>query len=289
MEAKRKGELIAFPKCIAPGRGRTSASHRRLFELLDSILPANSLNPTGMSECELRFFALRSHIDEVVSLASVHPRTIQQHYFDEQYLSLVSWFVLRALHKVALWNTLPLKRARLRITTIDKREHFAIEIKGPKSSVGRLDVSVPIEKAAFYALLPFCESGSNTKLRYVVDTPLGKTGDAHVETHIDMLLAAGDGDECLEPGVIEGSGNALPFVLIELELLHLDSAPLILENSQAIPILRNAIPLWREKKSIRQPFSAVRLVREGISPELKRAVRLLARRCELQRTLTGRH
>ncbi len=289
MEHKRRAELIPFPKGIVPPKGRASQAHRRLFDLLDAILPASSLTPTGMTECELRFFSLRPHIEEVVALSEAPSHSIQQHYFDERYLPIVSWFVLRALHKIALWSTLPLKRARIRRTVEHGVEGFCIDIKGPKSQVGRLDVSVAIDKVAFYALVPFCEGGVSSKLRYVLSTPVDNGIKGRLETHVDLLLAAGNSDECIEPGVVEAHAKSTPFALIEMELHSLELAPYILEGMSTIPILRHAVPLWREKKLIRQPFSAVRLARQGFSPELKRAVRMLTKRCELQRTLSGRH
>lgn len=288
MESTRTGKLLAFSRNRKALQEQTP--HRRLFEVLDSIFPSESLYAHEICEHDLRFFALRSHLEEVISLDAHTASTFTQHLFEQQYLPLVSWFALRALKEMSVWQSLPLAMVRMCKTHHGLSEQCRIELKGPAVSDGsRLDVSVEISSSAFSALLPFCEQGVCGMQRHSVDSLLSEWSHGKPAVYVDMLLSAGNEDRCELPGVIEAESSALPFVLIELHSTWAGAASHISHAPTSFPLGCSAVPLWKEAGPIQKPFSLGSLVRQGISTQLKHAVQVLSRRCELQRTLRGRH
>lgn len=227
-------------------------------------------------EFELRYFTLLSDVDRSLHLNKLPFTRIRQHYFDESYIPLLSWFVCRAVGFGEKWNKLEFSRARIREISDGPVVSHALEIKGPKKKFARLDLSIPISNHLYGTLLGFTDGSFLVKRRHELSSKTNAGGA--VKAHIDVIERVADQRKFIAPGTVMTKKGPVTFAVIEVETANAKVLRQVRKGKHDIEVLGAAVPMWEFERTLRDPLSSWRLSHVGEPRKLIEAIQHFAKK-----------
>ena len=245
----------------------------KLFNLLDEFLAPRSVPACLGVETELRYFSPLKKLKRELDFKSAQDLQIDQHYFSEEFISLVSWFVFRAMGMTEIWREEEITRCRIRRTIHQSGSVIcSLELKGPKKDFQRREIIIPVSEDLFKRLRVFTNGSHVRKQRFEFDGIAGRNSPFHL--HVDILKIAGAAaSKRRKPSRIDG----IEFALMEVEVSDRKTIPLIMNGTHSIPAIQSAIPVWTHSAHIRKPLASWRLAHRGFTKKTERAIKFLSR------------